>query len=165
MTLIEIENLTFAQLKSRRDAVISDAKDAPLDDLAARYIQARTDAVQRDEKLAEQGKTITVLQDALASAKATISAEKRRADAAQTSLEAANAMIAKKDEKLQEAVGKATVALADAKQERNTAVGELQEDLRKMREQRDAAVKTAKARRVVLADVINKVSPLLADEG
>ena len=70
MNLIEIENLSAVELKARRDELVEAAKGAPVEELAARYVQARLDATQRDEKLAEQGKTITALQDALSAAKA-----------------------------------------------------------------------------------------------
>ena len=69
MTITDIENLSFAELKAKRVELIEAAKAVPLDDLAARYVQARTDATARDEKLAEQGKTIIALQDGLAAAK------------------------------------------------------------------------------------------------
>jgi len=61
MSLVEIENLSHADLKAQRDTLISAAAKAPAVELAARYVQARTDAKARDEKLAEQGATITAL--------------------------------------------------------------------------------------------------------
>lgn len=69
MTLVEIENLTAAELKSRKAELIEQAKKAKVDELAARYVQARTDATIRDEKLHEQGVTITSLNEALLSEK------------------------------------------------------------------------------------------------
>lgn len=65
MTIYEIENLTAAQLKERKAELVEVAKEFPVDDLAARYVQARMDAKIRDEKLAEQGKTITRLESEL----------------------------------------------------------------------------------------------------
>lgn len=66
MTIIEIENLTFDELKAQRGQLAAELKDLPADELAARYIQARTDAKQRDEKLAEQGQTIKTLNASVA---------------------------------------------------------------------------------------------------
>lgn len=63
MNIHEIENMTFAELKANRAELIDAIKKTPPEDLARRYLQARTDAKQRDEKLAEQGKTIVALQD------------------------------------------------------------------------------------------------------
>lgn len=61
MQLTKIENLSAAELKSRReelaDAVVA-AAEIDREELAARYVQARLDAKLRDEKLAEQGQTI-----------------------------------------------------------------------------------------------------------
>ena len=61
MSLHEIENLTHAELKAQRDELVKAAAHEHVADLAARYVQARTDAKARDEKLAEQGATITAL--------------------------------------------------------------------------------------------------------
>lgn len=58
MTIQDIENLTFAELKASGKKIIDELGG---NELAARYVQARTDAKQRDEKLAEQGVTITNL--------------------------------------------------------------------------------------------------------
>lgn len=61
-----IEDKTYAELKAQRDElvvqVVAFAGVDP-DELARHYLHARMDAAQRDEKLAEQGKTITALQD------------------------------------------------------------------------------------------------------
>jgi predicted transcriptional regulator len=65
MKISEIENLTFTELKSRHDELIAAMKDVATPELAARYVQARTDAKQRDEKMSEQGRTIKELQLAL----------------------------------------------------------------------------------------------------
>ena len=65
MTIQEIENMTFAELKARQSELIEAMKDTLPTELAARYVQARLDAKQRDEKLSEQGQTITNLNEAL----------------------------------------------------------------------------------------------------
>lgn len=64
MQIHEIENLSFSELKARRDELVAEAAKVEPEVLAARYVQARTDAAMRDEKLAEQGKTIGNLNDA-----------------------------------------------------------------------------------------------------
>jgi chromosome segregation ATPase len=66
MNTIDVENLSHAELKSRREEIVESLKGN--EDLAARYVKARTDAAYRDEKLAEQGTTITSLNGALESA-------------------------------------------------------------------------------------------------
>ena len=68
MKLSEIENLPADELKRRRDELRQVAAKAAPADLAARYVQARTDATARDAKLAEQGETITNLNAALSAA-------------------------------------------------------------------------------------------------
>lgn len=69
MTLIEIENLPFAEIKSRRDELIEAAKRGELGELAARYVKTLEIAKLRDEKLGEQGRTINTLNDAAEGAK------------------------------------------------------------------------------------------------
>ncbi len=69
MDIHEIENLSFIGLKANRTELVEAAKVFPQGELAERYIQARTDAKHRDEKLAEQGRTISALHEALAVAK------------------------------------------------------------------------------------------------
>lgn len=76
MSIQEIENLSFAELKQRSTELAESLSAALLDSrdidqvamLAARYVQARTDAKQRDETLAEQGTTISNLNNALVAA-------------------------------------------------------------------------------------------------
>lgn len=75
MTLTEIENLSAAELKSRKDELVAAASQADPAELAVRYVQARTDASLRDEKLSEQGKTITTLQGAFDQLKASAQAD------------------------------------------------------------------------------------------
>ena len=61
MQIQEIENLSFADLKSRRDELIAAAAELPADELAKRFVRARIDAKLRDEKLAEQAATLESL--------------------------------------------------------------------------------------------------------
>lgn len=74
MKIQDVENLSATELKEQRTAII-ESLEADATELKARYVQARLDAKQRDEKLAEQGKTITLLQESLESTKAALEAE------------------------------------------------------------------------------------------
>lgn len=62
MTITEIENLTSAELKERKPAILESLKTESVVTLAERYFLARLDAKMRDEKLAQQGRLITELQ-------------------------------------------------------------------------------------------------------
>lgn len=65
MNIRDVENLSAADLKARRaECVEAGAAEQP-GDLAERFVDARIDAKLRDEKLAEQGVTITNLNEAL----------------------------------------------------------------------------------------------------
>lgn len=66
MTLEEIENLTFEELKSRRAELVAEAAKAPAKDVAERFVDARTDAKLRDQTQAKQGVTITALEQGAA---------------------------------------------------------------------------------------------------
>lgn len=72
MQTSHIENLSSADLKDQRAEIVSALKASPPDDLADRYVQARLDAKSRDDKLSEQGQTITTLNEALGLAKGEI---------------------------------------------------------------------------------------------
>lgn len=86
--LASIENLPLADLKASKVLLIEEAGTLPPADLAARYIQARTDAKQRDERMSEMGADITQLQadldtadaDRIAAVELLTAAEKRIAD-------------------------------------------------------------------------------------
>ena len=142
MQLSEIENLDAAALKAGRSELIEAAKAAPAAELAARYVQARTDAKQRDQKLAEQGETIKHLQSALDEA------AKREAGARSETQQA------------ETAASEAKKQIAALKDE---AVG-LTEELRALRAERAAVSKKAQGRRTVLADVMKLIAPQLAAE-
>lgn len=78
MTIHDIENLSFAQLKANRKDLAASAATLPAADLAARYVQARADAKHRDERMAEMGVEFTRLtneRDALAKQVATLTAD------------------------------------------------------------------------------------------
>lgn len=143
MTLIDIENMPFADLKAKRAELIEAASLADIRDVAVRFVDARTDAKQRDEKLSEQGRTITALNDAL--------------DARVTELRDA----AKSTAELT-----AQLATADATiQSLRESLAKSQAECGVLATERDAAVQLAKARRVGLAAVMTTISPLLAAEG
>ena len=132
MTIQDIENLTFAELKASGKKIIDELGG---NELAARYVQARTDAKQRDEKLAEQGVTITNLNAAL-------EAVSKGRDALVSQVKELTAQAAKLTE------NNRTLA-ADV-----NVVGRRAVD----------AEALAKARRAALADVMKLIAPLLAAE-
>lgn len=73
MTLAEIENLTYAELKEKKDEILASVLEVQkVEDIAARYVQARTDAKMRDEKMSEQGKTIAAMQEGVGALKGKI---------------------------------------------------------------------------------------------
>ena len=91
MDIHEIENSSFAELKANRDALVETAKKVPMGDLAIRYIQARTDAKGRDDKLAEQALTLKLLKDALTDLKA--KSEAAAVEAAETNRDLSAAVV------------------------------------------------------------------------
>lgn len=143
MTLIEIENLSFADLKKQRAELITEAAKATAEELAARYVDARTDAKQRDEKLAEQGKRIDQQQALIERALKTLDEHEQRANQAERDCATANAKIA----------------------EQLAAMAALEKQLRKVESDCRAAEQLAKSRRVGLATIMQTIAPLLADEG
>lgn len=142
MNISDIENLSSAELKARRDELLAALKDAAPADVAARYLQARTDARLRDEKLAEQGATITALQSGLAAA------TERIESYGQTLATATQTIAALKDEGL--------AAKADVETLTDRLVAETA--------RADQATALAKARRGVLAVILHEITPLLAQE-
>jgi len=68
--IIDVENMTSEQIKAQRKEAITAAREAG--DVAERYVQARLDATLRDEKLAEQGQTIKLLQQSISAATARV---------------------------------------------------------------------------------------------
>lgn len=59
--LAQIENMGYAELKANAADLIAAAAKEPVEDLASRYVQARTDAKLRDERMAEMGAEIAAL--------------------------------------------------------------------------------------------------------
>lgn len=72
MKTIEVENMQAAELKERQGELAKAIDGEP--DLPERYIQARLDAKIRDEKLAEQARTLEALETGLEAAKRDIEA-------------------------------------------------------------------------------------------
>lgn len=126
MKLTEIENLPTSELKSRLNELVEAARKADVAELASRYIKARTDAASRDEKLSEQGRTISLLQSSLDEANK--KAEKANAEA--------NQLQAALEDLLEQQLNEVLIWKA-----------------------------VAKSRRSVLADTVNRITPLLAEEG
>lgn len=142
MTISEIENLSYAELKARREELIEAAAADDGGVLAQRYVQARTDAKLRDEKLAEQGQTIDALKAGYA--------------ALQEKSAAQDAQIKELETKLQDALKRVSediASLQDAKQQIGAEM---------MRADQCEAL--AKARRVALASIMQIISPVLAAE-
>lgn len=143
MTFSEIENLTFAELKARRDEIAQAAfENEGRDQLALRYVQARTDAKQRDEKLSEQGKMI----DALSSGNAAL-LEKV------ATLERANADLSKQ---LSAAFARVSEKIVELQAEHQATGAEMM--------RADRAEELARDRRRALASVVNLLTPLLVQE-
>lgn len=143
MNLIDIENLPFADLKSRRAELIEQAARSTQADLAARFVDARTDAKHRDERMSEQGRTIASLNDGL--------------DAKSHELELAKARVVDLEQQVQ-----AYVREVSKFQEE---VAAFKESLRVANRERDIATALSKSRRGALATVMQTIAPLLADEG
>lgn len=172
MHLTEIENLSAADLKSRRDELVEAAKAAEQGELAARYVKARTDAKLRDEKLAEQARTLDALSTGLESAKV------QAADQSRSIGELEDMVSSRESERnalarnLHAAHQAHSAELATLQQEHSNTVDDLRAELAETAQQRDSALSLAKARRAALADVMShanglatKVAPLLAEEG
>lgn len=168
MNLTDIENMTHAQLKERHAELVAEAAKQPADALAARYVQARTDAKQRDEKLAEQGKTITLLQQSLDKAAAEL-------ESSDSELAKAQGQLAEQERVIAAHITAANDTLmahaAELDQLRKGAIQPLKESLAATVKERDAALSLARSRRTALADVMtfagqlqSKVAPLLAEE-
>lgn len=67
--LSDIQNLTAAELKSRRMELAVKAEQAPRSVVATRYIQALIDAKMRDERMAAMGQRIKELEEAASEAR------------------------------------------------------------------------------------------------
>lgn len=64
--LANIENLSHTELKSGKADLLAEIMTMPIEQLGPRYLQARTDAKQRDERMAGMGQEITDLQEEVA---------------------------------------------------------------------------------------------------
>lgn len=160
MKLSEIENLSHADLKAKRAELIEAIKGEPAAELAARYIQARTDAKMRDEKLSEQGETIKALQDGMRAAGDKIG--HLQDEILKKGLEWGATV-----KGLQTQVGN----LKGDVQTNADAFNELNKRARDLEKSVASTESLAKARRAALADVMQfamqlsaKVAPLLATE-
>lgn len=77
MSIHEIENQTFAELKANQDANLITLGNSPRKDLESRYLQSRMDAKQRDEKLSEQGAMLSELTHKVESLETSIEAARQ----------------------------------------------------------------------------------------
>jgi hypothetical protein len=139
MQIHEVENLSAAELKARKAELIEALGGG---ELAQRYVQARTDAKMRDEKLSEQGGMIAALTNGNTALEEKLQSLSTRTGELVNDLEASNARSASLLEQL------------SAAQKETTG-----QELRAV-----DAEKLAKARRVALANVMQFVAPLLVSE-
>lgn len=162
MKITEIENMKADELKAKK----SEAVEAVKDDLqlAARYVQARLDATMRDEKLGEQGRTITALQGALAAVKQSVSEILAKSEVDRNDLAA-------KHEELSESYRKALAEIESKWDADRTAlkasteyIDKLVQQLAAEKQDRASALALAKDRRVALAQISTLIVPLLVAE-
>lgn len=83
MDRVAIENMTCGELKAVRNEAVEAMKEEPSVLLAGLYITVQITAKLRDEKLAEQGRTITLLQENAEITKARIVQAESRLEAAE----------------------------------------------------------------------------------
>lgn len=168
MNIEEIEGLSLAELRARHDELVTTCKDVKPAVLAARYVQARTDAAMRDESMAKQAETLEALQTGLKAADERVVAinatAKQRIEAVTESVAIVQEALVTQTASSEQIQGALDAALA--------ANAELQQQIAMIRGERNAAAELAKARRLALATVMEhanslaaKVAPLLADEG
>lgn len=184
MKISEIENMDAIALKACRQAA-ADAEEIKTDPtLAARYVQARLDATVRDEKLAEQGRTITALQNALDAAnqkqEATddqieeLGGALERSSTALTASQAeeerqrtlSDQLTAERDQARDELSRTKTNVeqLTSQRDEARTQVSDLSSSLEQVTNERNDALKLATRRRAVLANLSSIIAPLLIEE-
>lgn len=154
MSLANIENMPAAELKANRESLVAESAKEPVEQLAARYVQARTDAALRDEKLSEQGRTITLLQESLTEAKALL--QKREAEIRETERQ----LQAEKDTNAAN-VGNYEMALTNLR-DNMTA---LAADLSQRTSDLAAATQLAAKRKAALVDVLKLVGDVNAKAG
>ncbi len=140
-----IENLSHAELKANRADLIAQAKEADQHELASRYVQARTDAKHRDEKLAEQGRSIEALQFA-------VEKFQKMATAAQQLADNRVEVIAERDKHIQESA----VVLQKMKHELHDAKSQLSAAGHKVVALQEELAKAQAANAVLAAKVANK---------
>jgi chromosome segregation ATPase len=152
MNLAEIENLSFVELKAKREEFIAEAAKATQADLAARYVQARTDAKHRDEKLAEQATiaALTTGNNALLEKLATTEGQLR------TAIERCKRLEETLERRMSEAQEEIT--------KRDEAISQGSVVIDRTRSALESAESLARARRTVLATIMQTISPLLAAE-
>lgn len=143
VTLIDIENMSAAEIKQRWDDCADAARGTNAADLAQRYVQARFDAKLRDEKLAEQARTIEGLSTGLESAREANDGWKSKVEEMRTRIAEAEHL-----------------AISNGQR-----IVEMREEISAIKKRAEAAEKLAKDRRGALADIMTTIAPLLAQEG
>jgi hypothetical protein len=153
MNIQEVEALSVEELKARREELAEDLSQESRSDispkmLAARYLKHLIAAKIRDEKLAEQGKTITLLQESLDAAREF----KASADAAM--------------KELQDATTDAQRLYNEDKQRLEDALSDLRgsyDALKDMLREQDARGGRLKAQAEAYADAITSISKIALD--
>lgn len=118
MTITDIENLSAAELKERREELAAAIAGSPSEELASRYVQARMDAKLRDDKLSEQGTTITALTESVSLGQREIARLQEQSDTQ-----------GKQIGKLLAEIDSAAAAHVQASQQHEAQVAELQQKL------------------------------------
>lgn len=162
MTITEVENMDAGTLKAKRAEAVEAVKGAP--ELAARYVQARLDATTRDEKLGEQGKTITALQDAAEASKKREADLRRTLETACADALAAGQAHESKLARVLEVTRTAATSANEMVESLTNNLADLQSECAEEKTQRAEAEALAKSRRAVLAQITGLIAPLLVQE-
>ena len=149
MTLSQIENLSVQELKLFE--AFSEIEKEP--DLAKRYVQARTDAKIRDEKLSEQGKEITKLKEDIAGLALNVHALQDEKNCLNDEIH-----------RLEEISTRLNLEGRAEKTSLRSEISSLASTLKSEVEAKEKAISLAKGRRTVLAGLINQIAPLLVSE-
>lgn len=82
MTTVEVENMSADELNAQKKLLPDSVREEP--ELAERYIQARLDAKQRDQRMSEMGVEITAKDARIAQLEDQVAALQRALDEAAT---------------------------------------------------------------------------------
>lgn len=146
MTLHQFMNLTVAEIKEKKIELAKELEKASTSELAGRLVLTLLDAKTRDEKLGEQGKTITALQQGN--------------EALTDKVSQLTAKLTKTEKNLAEVtVANENLTKTSAEVERDLTA-KLQAEMARA----DTGETLARKRRVALAEIMTHISPLLVVE-